>query len=160
MNVESDTVARFHYELGDDNGESIEISRGGDGVATVVGHGNVIPGLDAALRDHSTGDQFAAAIAPTEAYGLRRDNWIGRISRKRLASKRKPKVGDVVSVRTGDGIRQVTMGKVGNSVVDVDLNHPLAGRTRVSDIEILDVRAGTPEESQHTHVHGTGGVHH
>ena len=32
--------------------------------------------------------------------------------------------------------------------VTVDANHPLAGRTFVADIEVLDVRLATPQELQ------------
>ena len=50
------------------------------------------------------------------------------------------------------------MQKVGSSVVDVDLNHPLAGKTLVFDVEIVDVRDATPEEIAHRHAHGAGGT--
>jgi FKBP-type peptidyl-prolyl cis-trans isomerase SlyD len=59
-------------------------------------------------------------------------------------------------VRTQSGLRRVTVTKVGSSVIDVDLNHPMAGRTLVFQIEILDVRAATPEEIAHGHVHRAG----
>jgi FKBP-type peptidyl-prolyl cis-trans isomerase SlyD len=50
--------------------------------------------------------------------------------------------------------------KIGSSVVDVDLNHPLAGKTLRFDVEITDVRDATPEEIAHGHAHGTGGHGH
>ena len=40
----------------------------------------------------------------------------------------------------------MTVAKVGKFNVDIDFNHPLAGKTLTFDIEILDVRAATPEE--------------
>jgi FKBP-type peptidyl-prolyl cis-trans isomerase SlyD len=45
-------------------------------------------------------------------------------------------------------------------VVDVDLNHPLAGRALRFDIEIVEVRAAEAEELAHGHVHGPGGHGH
>jgi FKBP-type peptidyl-prolyl cis-trans isomerase SlyD len=50
--------------------------------------------------------------------------------------------------------------KVGSSVVDVDLNHPLAGKTLKFGVVITDIRDATPEELEHGHVHGPGGHHH
>ena len=45
-------------------------------------------------------------------------------------------------------------------MVDVDLNHPMAGKVLNFDVEILDVREASAEEISHRHVHGDGGVKH
>jgi FKBP-type peptidyl-prolyl cis-trans isomerase SlyD len=50
--------------------------------------------------------------------------------------------------------------KVGGKVVDVDLNHPQAGKTLTFDLEVVEVREATPEEIAHRHVHGPGGHSH
>jgi FKBP-type peptidyl-prolyl cis-trans isomerase SlyD len=50
--------------------------------------------------------------------------------------------------------------KVGATVVDVDLNHPMAGKTLSFQVEIVDVREAEPVEIEHGHVHGDGGVQH
>src|SRR3546814_13312722 len=57
---------------------------------------------------------------------------------------------------TNFGPRAVTIQKVGMSVVDVDLNHPMAGKDLHFDIEVVDVREASPEEVEHGHVHGDG----
>jgi FKBP-type peptidyl-prolyl cis-trans isomerase SlyD len=61
---------------------------------------------------------------------------------------------------TPQGQRAMTIQKVGMSVVDVDLNHPMAGKTLDFDVEVLDVRSATEIELQHRHAHGDGGVEH
>jgi FKBP-type peptidyl-prolyl cis-trans isomerase SlyD len=67
--------------------------------------------------------------------------------------------GQVVAVNTESGHRQATVLKVGRFNVDLDLNHPLAGKTLVFDIRILEVRDATREELAHGHAHGPGGAH-
>ena len=47
--------------------------------------------------------------------------------------------------------------KVQGSKVWVDRNHPLAGQTLTFDVEVVDVRDPTFEESQHGHAHGATG---
>ena len=65
-----------------------------------------------------------------------------------------------VVLNTNHGPRAVVIEKVGMSVVDVDLNHPMAGKDLEFDIEIVDVREASAEELAHGHVHGAGGHHH
>ena len=68
--------------------------------------------------------------------------------------------GGMVCLRTDDGLRPVTVVKVGGKFVDVDLNHPRAGLTLTFDLEVVEVRAATAEETAHRHVHGPGGHSH
>jgi len=63
-------------------------------------------------------------------------------------------------VNTTSGYRQAIVTKVGRFNVDVDFNHPLAGKTLVFDVKILDVRDATDEEIAHGHAHGPGGHEH
>jgi len=63
-----------------------------------------------------------------------------------------------VVLPTDQGQRAMTVKKIGISVVDVDLNHPMAGKTLSFDVEILDVREATSEEIAHKHVHGMAGT--
>ena len=82
-----------------------------------------------------------------------------RVPLKHLTSRGKLEPGQVVAVNTNQGQRAARVVKVGHFNVDLDLNHPLAGKTLVFDVEIIDVRAATAEELQHGHAHGPGGAH-
>jgi len=65
-----------------------------------------------------------------------------------------------VVLPTEMGPRAMTVLKVGMTAVDVDLNHPMAGKALDFKVEILGVRAASEEEIAHGHVHGDGGVQH
>lgn len=156
MNVEQDRVVLFHYELSDEAGLALESSRDRDPLAILFGHRNVIPGLEAALEGHTSGDRFRVEVKPEDGYGLRTEGWTQRVSKKHLPNARRLVPGSRTVLRTGSGPRTVTVLKVGSSVVDVDLNHPMAGRTLCFDVEIVDVREAAPEEIAHGHVHGPG----
>lgn len=65
-----------------------------------------------------------------------------------------------VQINTNHGPRDVTVVKAGLKTIDVDTNHPLAGRTLNFEIEVLDVRDATAEEIAHGHAHGAGGHQH
>lgn len=159
MKIEKDCVVRFHYSVSEQGHESLESSNDGEPVAILVGHGNIIPGLETAMEGHETGDRFEADVAATDAYGERRDNLTQRVPKKHFKEQRLTP-GMQVLLQTNHGPRAVTIQKVGMSVVDVDLNHPMAGKDLHFDIEIVEVREATPEELEHKHVHGEGGHQH
>ena len=160
MKVGHQSVVRFHYQLSNVDGEAIESSRDGDGLAILHGAGSVIRGVEDALFGREPGDRFEITVPPELGYGFRQKELAGRVSKKHLIGGRKPNKGDMVAIRVDGQVRQATVLKVGGSVLDVDLNHPMAGVTLVFDIEVLEVRAADPEELAHGHAHAPGGHAH
>ena len=159
MKIEKDRVVRFHYAVAEQGQEALENSRGGEPLAILQGHGNIIPGLEKAMEGHEAGDSFVVDVPAADAYGDRRDNLTQRVPKKHFEGQRL-EPGMQVVLNTNFGPRAVTIQKVGMSVVDVDLNHPMAGKDLHFDIDIVDVREATAEELEHGHVHGDGGHHH
>lgn len=161
MKAEKDKVVTFHYHLTDEAGAKVDSSRDAEPLTVLFGHGQIIPGLEQAMEGHEAGDKFEVRVPPEQGYGERRDDFTQRVPKKyfRDAEHLKPGDSTVLNVQ-GGGYRQVVVLKIGSSVVDVDLNHPLAGKTLNFDIEITAVRDATPEEIEHGHVHGEGGHHH
>src|SRR3546814_4892354 len=118
-------------------------------MAILSGHGNISPGLDKALEGHVAGDSFGVDGAAADAYGERRDGLTQRVPKKHF-KEQKLAPGMQVVLNTNFGPRAVTIQKVGMSVVDVDLNHPLAGKDLHFDIEVVDVREASPRSEEHT----------
>lgn len=160
MKIEKDRVVRFHYSVAEKGQPSTENSfDGGEPLAVLIGHGNIIPGLEKAMEGHEAGDRFEAEVPAAEAYGERREGLGQRVPKKHFqGAKLEP--GMQVVLNTNFGPRAVTIEKVGMTTVDIDLNHPMAGKDLVFDIEIVEVREALPEEIEHGHVHGDGGHHH
>ena len=160
MKIEKDRVVRFHYNVAEAGKEALESSKdAGEPMAVLFGRGQIIPGLEKAMEGHEAGDSFKAAVPAAEAYGERRDGLSQRIPKKHFGAQ-KLEPGMQVVLQTNFGPRAVTIEKVGMSVVDVDLNHPMAGKDLDFDIEIVEVREASAEELAHGHVHGDGGHQH
>ena len=160
MKIEKDRVVRFHYAVAETGQAAVENSKdGGEPIAILFGHGNIIPGLEKAMDGREAGDSFQATVPAAEAYGERREGLSQRIPKKHFGAQ-KLEPGMQVVLQTNFGPRAVTLEKVGMSVVDVDLNHPMAGKDLDFDIEIVEVREASEEELAHGHVHGEGGHHH
>ena len=160
MNIEKDSVVYFHYTLTGEDGTAYESSAGSHPMTFLHGHNNILPALETEFEGKKEGDQFQVTLPPEKAYGVRNEESTQRIPIKHLATKGKVKKGMHVKVNTEKGMRDVTIIKVGRFNVDVDTNHPLAGKTLTFDISIEEVREAEAEELSHGHVHGIGGHHH
>jgi len=160
LKIESKAVVRFHYTLRGEADEELESSRGGEPSVYLHGANNVMRGLESAMTGKAAGDVFSVTLAPAEAYGLRNPEKEQRVPVKHLVFKGKLQAGKVAQLNTGEGMRAVTVLKVGRHSADIDTNHPLAGQTLTFDVEIVDVRAATADELAHGHAHGPGGHQH
>ena len=159
MKIEKDRVVQFHYTVSEAGQEPMESSKEREPLSILVGHGNIIPGLEKALEGREAGESFGVDVAAADAYGEKREGLSQRVPKKHFSGQRL-EPGMQVVLNTNFGQRAVTIQKVGMSVVDVDLNHPMAGKDLHFDIEVVEVREAKPEEIAHGHVHGEGGHQH
>jgi FKBP-type peptidyl-prolyl cis-trans isomerase SlyD len=164
MQISADKVVSFHYNLNDIDGALLESSHESEPTLYLHGHSNILASLEAALESKSVGDKVSVTLTPEQGYGERKDGAIQRIPIKHLhnhaALKNKLKPGMLVQVNTQHGPWEAVVLKVGKFNVDIDSNHPLAGKTLAFDIEVVDIREATAEELAHGHAHGVGGHHH
>ncbi len=160
MQIADGLVAYIHYTLKNNAGETLDSSAGGAPLAYLHGAGNIVVGLEKALTGKSVGDKLSVAVSPEEGYGVRDESLIQQIPRRMFQGMRDIQPGMQFNAQSDRGMRQVTVTRVAGDLVTVDGNHALAGETLHFDIEITQVRAPTPEETSHGHVHGEGGHHH
>ena len=160
MQIENNTVVSFHYKLQEVGGDYTEDSNGGEPMLYLHGHRGLLPGLEDEMKGKSAGDKFSVEIAPEDGYGLRDEDGFKRVPIKHLIGKKKPLLGDIVTVNTKTKKIRATVVKVGRHNVDVDTNHPLAGKHLKFEVEVLDVREATMDEVSHRHAHGPGGHQH
>lgn len=122
------------------------------------GHKNILPRLEEALAGKSVGDTLSVTLPPEHAFGARQEGAESRVPIKHLLTRaKKYRPGMVVKVNTKEGARDVTIIKVGKFNVDVDFNHPYAGKTITFEIDIDGIREATSEELSHGHAHGADG---
>lgn len=164
MKISADKVVSFHYKLNDLDGSLLEASYGSDPTLYLHGHSNILASLEDALEGKAVGDNVSVTLVPNQAYGERKEGAVQRIPIKHLhnhaALKNKLKPGMKVQVNTQQGPWEAIVLKVGKFNVDIDSNHPLAGKALSFEIEVVDVREASVEELVHGHAHGAGGHHH
>lgn len=159
LTIDRNRVVRFDYTITNPSGDVLETTTGDEPLTVLHGHGSVLRALEDALTGHVVGDVVRVTLEPAAAYGERREDWTQRVSKKYLP-KGRLEPGMTLRLNTDHGPRSVTVVKVGNKMVDVDLNHPYAGQTLCFELTVREVREASAEEIAHGHVHGPGGHHH
>tara|TARA_B100000676_G_scaffold109576_1_gene109527 strand:+ start:482 stop:982 length:501 start_codon:yes stop_codon:yes gene_type:complete len=154
-------VGAFFYTLRDEAGEELEKNREDGPMVYLHGKRNILLALEDALAGKQAGDSLSVTLPPEKAYGQRDDTALTRISKKRLNLRpAKLRPGAMVRIETAQGMHDATIVKVGKFNVDIDANHPLAGKTVTFEIDIEAVRDATQDELAHGHAHGMDGATH
>jgi FKBP-type peptidyl-prolyl cis-trans isomerase SlyD len=160
VQIAADSVVLIHYTLKNDDGKVLDSSAGGEPLAYIQGHGNLVSGLEKALEGKTQGNRVEVTLAPADGYGVRNEALVQRVPKRSLQGAGEIRKGMQFQAQTDEGMRVFTVTTVVGDMVTLDGNHPLADQTLHFDVEVVDVRGATAEELEHGHVHGAGGHHH
>ena len=153
--VEKNKVVTFHYTLKDkETGEVLDSSQyHGEPLKVLIGANNIIPGLERQMEGMEVGEKKTIEVKAEEAYGQKDESLIQKVPREYFQGIELQK-GMPLQAQTPDGqiINLIVVDFNDNEVI-VDMNHPLAGKDLVFDVEIVDVRDATLEEISHGHAH-------
>nr|AEQ20629.1 FKBP-type peptidyl-prolyl cis-trans isomerase [uncultured bacterium CSLF43] len=153
-------VVSFHYTLKDTKGNTLESSFNDEPLSFLEGVGQIIPGLEGAIKDLAKGEKKSVFVKAQDAYGEFEKELVVEVPRAQIP-KKDVAVGDRFHADSGHGHSQVVVvTKVTDSAITVDGNHPLAGQDLHFDVEVIDVREATKEELEHGHSHSGDGHHH
>ncbi|MBI5916398.1 MAG: FKBP-type peptidyl-prolyl cis-trans isomerase [Bacteroidetes bacterium] len=168
MVIENNTVVSLHYRLTENDllGELVEETFGGDPLIFLYGAGQMIQEFERQLAGKAAGDNFAFGIQSGDAYGEHDPDAVvllplsvfeheGQLDREMLVP------GNMIPMSDDQGNRlQGLVQEVTAEGVVMDFNHPMAGQDLYFTGIIESLRAATPTEIAHGHVHGEGGHHH
>lgn len=106
----------------------------------IIGDGLIIPGLEEGLVDMEVGETKSITISPQEAYGPRREELLVEVSRSDFPEHIQPSVGQFIQLKHKDGsMLDVLIADLDDETVTLDANHPLAGRTLLVDVELVEI---------------------
>ena len=105
-----------------------------------VGEGQIIKGFDNAVVGMKVGEEKEIKLLPEEAYGPHNPEFVKDMPRDTFPEDQEIKIGMIFMVDLQDG-RQlpVRVTKVTEENVTIDLNPPLAGKTLIFKIKIVDI---------------------
>ena len=141
MAAENGNTLLVHYTGTLDDGTVFDSSRDREPLEFVLGSGMLIPGFDKAVLGKEVGDIVKTNIPSAEAYGERIDELVGIVPRSDIPDSITPEVGMMLQVSTDQGPLDVVISRVDDDEVELDGNHPLAGKDLIFEIEIVEIKA-------------------
>jgi len=139
----------FHFSLATTDGVEIASTFGDDVPTTLtLGDGSLNEGLELALYGLTPGAEQTLTLTPDQAFGQRDEGKTRRLPVTDFPADMALEPGLVIAFETPGGEEVAGIVKeLLEDEVEIDFNHPLAGRQVVFRVQILDVEppAGTPE---------------
>lgn len=159
--IDKDCVVSIHYTLRGDDTQVIDTSDGSDPLVYLHGHGQIIAGLEGKLTGRAVGESLQVEVAPADGYGEYDDSLVVNLDKGQFPKGAKVEIGTMFELASNEGGSLVVrVVSVDGTSVQVDGNHPLAGKRLFFDVSVVGIRAATEEELEHGHAHGPGGHHH
>ncbi len=109
-----------------------------------VGEGKLIRGFEKAILGMKAGEEKTVKLAPEAAFQYRRDDLVLKVPIDAFRKKGiEPKVG--VPLSTPRGLAVITTVSEAQDKVEVDYNHPLAGKAVIFEIKVVEIKQGDTE---------------
>ncbi|MDP4184741.1 MAG: FKBP-type peptidyl-prolyl cis-trans isomerase [Bacteroidota bacterium] len=143
---------KYILRYDDANGELIEQTNEDSPLSFLYGAGLMLPKFEEHLAGLKQGDKFQISLDAVDAYGEVEDEAIVDLPKEvffvdGVFDDEIVFEGNTVPMVSSEGQRlEGTIVKVGETTVQVDFNHPLAGETLFFTGEILEVREATDKE--------------
>ncbi len=138
------TIA-IHFTLRLEDGTEVDTTRGKRQAEFVFGDGNLPPGFEKPIRGMRVGETRVSQVSPEHAFGPWNPQNVQMLKRADFDDQQVLEEGVVMSFAdpTGGGELPGVIKSVDERQVEVDFNHPLAGRTLSFEVEVLDMTPAT-----------------
>lgn len=111
----------------------------------IIGHGEVIPGFDEGVTGMFAGEAKTLTLPPEKAYGPHEAQYVEEVERALFPEGLDLQVGRQLEITAEAGNRLlVLVAALTDTSVTLDGNHPLAGKTLLFDVELLEVKKPAP----------------
>jgi FKBP-type peptidyl-prolyl cis-trans isomerase SlyD len=138
--VKEGSTVSLEYTLTGEDGKLIESNKGKEPLRYVDGQEQIIPGLEKALEGLAAGAQKKVTVKPEDAYGPVDPSAFREVPKEQVPPE-SLKVGATLFAHNAEGeMFPVRVHEIKDKTVVMNMNHPLAGKTLVFDVTILEVK--------------------
>ena len=144
MQISIGSKISIHFALRLPDGVLVESSFDNEPLDFVVGDGSMDKGLELALIGLQAGDRQTLRLMPGQAFGTRDAAAIHVVERDLFPPDMQLEPGQIIGFSAEDGQEVACMVlEAGAEKVQVDFNHPLAGRELDFEVQVLAVENAT-----------------
>jgi FKBP-type peptidyl-prolyl cis-trans isomerase 2 len=141
-------LVSFDYTLKGTDGKLIESSKGKEPLKYVHGQRMMIPGLEKELTGMKVGGEKHVTIKPEDAYGPVNPQAFQEIPKEKIPVNGL-KLGAILAAKSPDGqVIPMRVHEIKETTVVMDMNHPMAGKTLVFDVKVVDIQLPPSPSSQ------------
>jgi FKBP-type peptidyl-prolyl cis-trans isomerase SlpA len=134
------STVTLHLSLTLEDGTVAESTLDDEPLTFTMGDGTLAGGLELGLYGLRPGASQRLELEPEQAFGLRDPGKVHRLPRADFAAELELEPGSIIGFDTPGGEElSGTIIAFDDDTVEVDFNHPLAGRVIIFDVEIIDV---------------------
>ena len=138
--IEAGSTVGIEYTLTLEDGTKVDSNVGGEMLRFEQGSGQIIPGLDKELPGMKVGESKQVTVAADEGYGPVDPAAFTEVPVGKLPEDAR-EVGIVLMSRDPEGqTHRLRVHKIEGDTATLDFNHPLAGKTLIFEVKILEVR--------------------
>ncbi|MBD3413646.1 MAG: peptidylprolyl isomerase [Candidatus Aminicenantes bacterium] len=138
--VKKGDKVKLHYTGRLKDGKVFDSSEDQDPLQFEAGTGQVIKGVDEAVIGMEPGAKKKITIDPEKAYGDYDKKLLIDVPKDKVPEDMKPKKGSMLRLMDKQGRAvPVTVTEVKDDAIQVDANHPLAGKKLDFEIEIVEI---------------------
>ncbi len=147
MAINENQVVSISYELKDvASGEVIDSNLDAAPLTFIVGKGQIIPGLENEIKNLSQGESADIEVSAKDGYGEYDEAAVQSLPKEQFAGLEMSEGMTLYGQGEDGGTVQVVVKSFNDETVNVDFNHPLAGKDLLFAISITEVREATEDE--------------
>ena len=121
------------------DGTVFDSSEGQAPLEFTLGASEVIAGFDAAVTGLLPGERRSVEIAPEQGYGLHLPEMVAEVERRMIPNDHQLAIGNFLEVTAANGAAfEVQIVGLTETMVQLDANHPLAGKVLHFDVQLLE----------------------
>jgi len=145
MAIGTNQVVSIEYEVRAD-GNVVDSNIGGQPLVFMFGKGQIIPGLEAGIKEMGIGEKGDVLVKAADAYGEYNPEATQDVPREQFAGIDLQEGMTLYGQGEDGGTVQVVVKEIKDDSVVVDFNHPMAGKDLMFSVTINSVRDASADE--------------